>query len=528
MPEDSSSPPESSPPAARRVSRLPRGLLALVQLALAFVILVSANYLSSTHHHTRDLTKHGDFTLSSLTTNLLRSELLTERQQPARIIMLVSRSSPHYARLRALVEEYARVGQEALSVEFVDPIHNTDRALELSDAYSHVILEEFFIIDATPAPADPPAEDEGEAPAPAPNGTKPAAHHLQFVALKDMLVFRNEPSGTRRLIGYRDEDVLSSALLAAAEGTPRRLYFLADKSQLQDASENTPWAVLRDNLRRQNILLEPLKLSEVEAIPGDAEGLALVAPQYDLDQREMGILQDYWNRPQAALLVLLDPAYRPRNLQAFLRQHGVRMRNDRIITTRNGRRLSDVPATFTFGPQLNQINTELRGKSTTFEGSTASLEVEENADRLINRRILPVPLIEASLRYWGETRYQEENPEFDPGEDTGPPLYLAAAVTRGNATSDETASQTSRMVVVSNVDFLHPNNQYREQDDFLTNSAHWLLNREDLIGVGPQPLKNYKLNLIPEQVSFVDRLNLFILPAAFLLVALLVANARRS
>jgi len=515
--------PDSKP---RRASRLPAGIFGVVQLVLAGVILIAANYLSSTQHRTRDLTRNKEFTLSSLTTNLLESELVSKRTEPIKLTMVVSKSSPHYRRLRLLTEEYKRAGGEALQIEMVDPIRDTDRALEISDSYdSYVIMEDFFIVDASQAAEKPSATPAPEGPAPPPAAK---GNHVRFIPVKEMLVFRNESAtGTRRLIGYRDEDALSAAILAAAEGTPRLIYFLADKSQLQDASDNTPWAVLSENLRRQNITLAPLKLADIESIPDDAEGLALVAPEYDLDEREMKMLEAYWSRPRAALLVILDPAYRPRNLQAFLRQHGVRMRNDRIITMRNDRRVSDVPTTFTFGPKLNQINTELRGKSTTFEGSAASLEVEEDADRLVNRRILPVPLIEASLRFWGETRYQEENPTFDPTEDTSAPLYLAAAVTRGNATGEKSANETSRMVVVSTIDFLYPNNQYREQIDFLTNSAHWLINREELMGVGPQPIQNFKLNLVPEQVAFVNRINLFLIPGALLLAALAVGHARR-
>lgn len=517
--------------APRPVRKVPFGIMAVVQVALAGFILLCANYLSGTNHSTRDLTQNSEFTLSSLTTNLLESDEVAKRDQPVKIMMLVARSSPHHARLRAMLEEYARVGKDGLEVEFIDPVHDTDRALEITDSYGQVITEEFFIIDATPAATASEADDEEtseEAEAVPSPSRDDQMRHTRFVTLRDMLVFREDMQGARRMVGYQDEDLLSSAILSAVEGTPRVMYFLADKSQLQDASENTPWAVLRMHLAKQNILLQPLRISDVETIPADAEGLALVAPQYDLDDREIEMLREYWLRPQSALFVILDPLYRPRNLQAFLRQHGVRMRDDRIITVRNGQRVSSVPATFTYGPQLNRINSELRGKATTFDGISASLEVEENADRLINRRILPVPLIEASARYWGETKYDEENPEFDPVEDTRPPLYLAAAVTRGNANDDEGATQTSRMVVISNVTFLHPQNQYREQSDFITNSAHWLLNREDLMGVGPQPMRNYKLNLVTEQVNFVNRFNLFILPGLFLLVALFVVHARRA
>ena len=525
---------KNTDPKPRRRSRIPYGILSAIQLVLAGFIVLAANYLSSANHKTRDLTKHGDFTLSSLTTNLLTSDLISEREDPIKVTMMVSKSSLHYARLRKLTEEYKRVAGDMMEIEFVDPVRDTDRAQEISDAYnSYIIFEDFFIVDATPKPktAEETAESSDEttaetSPAKAEPKTKPK-NHVRFVPVKEMLVFRNDPDGQRRRIAYRDEDLLSAAILAAAEGTPRLIYFLSDKSQLKNSGANSPWTVLSENLRRQNVTLQPIKLSNIESIPDDAEGLALVAPEYDLDEREMDILLEYWERPRAALMVILNPAYRPRNLQSFLRQHGVRMRNDRIITLRNDRRVSDVPVTFTYGAQTNQINTDLQGESTTFEGSSASLEVEENAARLLNRRILPIPLIEASTRFWGETRYQEESPTFDPTEDTKHPLYLAAAVTRGNATGEEETHETSRMVVISNTDFLHPNNQYRAQIDFITNSTHWLINREDLIGVGPQPIQKFKLNLVPEQVSFVNRINLFIIPGLFLLAALVVANARR-
>ena len=501
------------------VQRIPFGIMALIQLALAAFVLVCANYLSGTNHRTWDLTQNRDFSLSSLTENLLESSTIQNRTNPVRVIMLVARTSPHYSRLRAVLEEYDRKGGDGLEVEFVDPVHDTDRALELTDTYGQIITEEFFIVDASPGNGD--AEEAG-----AP--TKVAASHIRFIPLNEMLVHRNDTRGIRRLMGYQDEDLISTAILSAVEGSPRVVYFLADKSQLQDSSENTPWAVLRRHLQRQNILLQPLRISEMDAIPENAEGVAIVAPEYDLDEREMQIVQDYWLRPGAALLVILDPLYRPRNLQSFLRQHGVRMRDDRIITVRNGQRISEVPVTFTFAPELNRINAELRGKATTFDGVSASLEVEENADRLVNRRILPVPLIEASPKFWGETKYIEENPDFDPVEDTRPPLYLAAAVTRGNPGENEALPQTSRMVVISNAAFLNPQNQYREQRDFLGNSAHWLLGREELMGIGPLPVRNYKLNLIDSEVAFVNRFNLFIVPGIFLFIALIVARARRS
>ena len=116
----------------------------------------------------------------------------------------------------------------------------------------------------------------------------------------------------------------------------------------------------------------------------------------------------------------------------------------------------------------------------------------------------------------------------NPAPEANQALTLGAAVIRGNATNDETADLTSRMVVLSNSSFLHPQRLRAEQVDFLRNSANWLIGREELIGIGPQPIKRYKLNLIASQVSFINRLTIFLIPGALLLTGLAIWNVRRT
>ena len=84
------------------------------------------------------------------------------------------------------------------------------------------------------------------------------------------------------------------------------------------------------------------------------------------------------------------------------------------------------------------------------------------------------------------------------------------------------------MVVMSNSSFLHPQRIRAEQVDFLRNSANWLIGREDLIGVGPRPVKRYKLNLVASQVTFVNRLNVFLIPGLLLLLGFIIWNLRRA
>ncbi|MBT8045108.1 MAG: hypothetical protein KJO79_09170, partial [Verrucomicrobiae bacterium] len=145
-----------------------------------------------------------------------------------------------------------------------------------------------------------------------------------------------------------------------------------------------------------------------------------------------------------------------------------------------------------------------------------------------NKRVHPIALIEASEGWWGETRYQAENPVFNREEDTAPPLYLAAAVLRGQATSDDTANLVSKMVVIANTDFLKTRKTRPEQADFVKSSVNWLVGREDLIGIGPKKLHRHKITILDAHNTFVSRVVLIFLPATALLVSLVVWNVRRA
>ena len=136
------------------------------------------------------------------------------------------------------------------------------------------------------------------------------------------------------------------------------------------------------------------------------------------------------------------------------------------------------------------------------------------------RQIVPLSLITASARYFARP--------LDGSDPIPGPHHLGASVSRGNERNDALAEDTSRMVIVANSNFLKPRERHKEHIDFLRNSTNWLIGREELMGIGPKPVKHYKLLLAAEKVSFVNKLNLFFIPGAFLLAAVFVWNARRA
>ena len=83
-------------------------------------------------------------------------------------------------------------------------------------------------------------------------------------------------------------------------------------------------------------------------------------------------------------------------------------------------------------------------------------------------------------------------------------------------------------MVIANTDFLDPKQQRAENIDFLASSVNWLVNRQSLAGIGPRSLGTYKLPILDAQVSFINRVNLFFLPAFLIVIGAFIWSSRRA
>jgi hypothetical protein len=508
-------------PPPQPVKKLGLGVRAVLQIVFAILSLVFIYYLAFTYQTRKDLSERSDFTVSEATENLLRSSGVMDREEPIKIIAALRKSSPHYSRLRPVVDEYERLSKGKVKLEYLDPIRDKDRAFEIQNNYGDLLADklfedDIFIIDARKGASANSVE-----------ATEDVTSHLRYLPASSMVISRTDINNQRRIVGYQDEDLLSSMLQSAIEGKPRIMYLVEDKSDLEVTAAGSPLQVISEALQKQNIYLLPLKISQVDRIPENAEGLVIVAPEYDFEPKEIEVLESYWKRPSSAIIAYLNPTTRPVNLRAFLRKNGVTPRDDRIIRTRNGRTENQVLATFTVGAGLG-VNGSLEMKSVPFEGRVGSLEVREGAEDLVANRIQAYSLIETAPDFWGETDYKKANPKYDDDSDYSGPLSIGAAVIRGNANSDNTAPNISKMIVLSTSDFLDPARLGNEQLDFVKNSTYWLLGREELMGIGPRSLQRRKLNLIKDDIKFLSNIVLFFIPVGLFLVAMFVWNIRRA
>jgi hypothetical protein len=514
MTEASTEPKKAKP--ARPLNRWGIGTLSLLQIVFLAAALIALNYLAAHHFKRADLSREGNYTLSSATQRYLQDPVVRDRETPMRWIMAFRRSSPFYERVRVIAEEYERLSNGKIRLEIVDPLRSADRTQEVTAAYGLPLTQDLIVMDAR--------SDDGPVSTMDAEGNNILHPNVKLIVADDMAVYTTS-GGQRRITGFQGEDVLTARLVESIEGRARKMVFLSDKSRLDAEGENSPMKSLHDTLLFQNVELRGVSLSGLQEIPADAEGVALVAPKYDFTDEEIAVLDRYWNRPRAAMLVLLRAGDVPPKLRTFLRGYGITPRRDRVISQLENRINTEARGTFTYGVDFIK---DLAGQTTTFEGASSSIEVREGAEDLMNRQINPIGLVQAAEGFWGETKFGEKDVAFDEREDNKAPLYLAASVTRGAASDDRFAADTSRMVVIASTDFLTQEKQRAENIDFLASSVNWLMDRQSLAGIGPRSLGTYKLPILDAQVSFINRVNLFFLPAFLLLTGALIWTSRRA
>ncbi|MDB6077834.1 MAG: hypothetical protein JWO82_1581, partial [Akkermansiaceae bacterium] len=427
---------------------------------------------------------------------------------------------------RALGEQYEQISNGKVKLSLLDPIRSPDATEKKITEYGSVFkstykrsifTHDLIVVDARTK------EEQAAAAGKAGNNA-----HIRFIESDSMVQYSTDDrNNARKPTGYLGEDSITTALLKAIEGNPRKLYYIADKSAVAQGGEGSTWANFEGVMQSRNLMPERINIAGLTAIPEDASAVAIIGPAYDFTAEELKVLEDYWNRPRSSLLVTVSAAETPARFRAFLRNLGVTPRHDRVVGSKGGEISTVVVGQFAKGMNFTK---DFWDQTVVFEGSTCSLEVrDQNAEDLNTRKIVPYALIETDKDgYWGETDFGQGNPEFDPQRDNKPPLRLAAAVIRGAATDDKLAGEISRMVVISNTDFLDPARFSSIHRDFLASSVDWMIGREQLIGQGPRSFGTYKLPLLDSQVSFINRVNLMFLPAFALLAGAIVWSSRRA
>src|SRR5437764_1963765 len=358
----------------KKIRRVRIGFNVLAQIVLVLFLVAMVNSIAFKHYARWDFSRDQKYALSDKT-----KRFLDTLKGKMRITVFFPPSTPIATDVQNLLTEYQYAGKGKVDIEHIDPERNLSRAKELFDKYKVVTDEPLLVVDY-----------EGR------NKTVKASEMADID--QSGMALGEGP----RVAAFKGEQALTSALMDLVEGKKNVLGYVVGHKE-PPLSGQSPVSVLKTFIENENIKFQELNFFEVGAVPADMKAILITGPQYDLSDREMKMLREFWDK-QGRIVLLLDPAAKTPKLLAFLNELGVKVNDDRLMVfIRTGIEelalTRDVQAHFLDTP----ITKRLANAQMIVFGGTCSLTLEPDRVRAANIHV--EPLLQAEKEYFAEKDY---------------------------------------------------------------------------------------------------------------------------
>lgn len=497
--------PAAQPPRAKSrtpsVDRPAIAITVLVQVVLVLLIIGMLNLVSFNHFLRWDFSRNKTYALSSQTKNVLKR--LGDRNERVQAIVFFPTQPGLTNDVLNLLREYEFASDRHLSLESVT-LRNLARARQLAEQYKFGGNDNIIILDY-----------KGK---------------TKFVNATDTVDLDSQTQAVRY---FKGEEAVTSALIELTDEKQNKLYMVQGHGETDVDTEMA--SEFKNYLGRQNIKIEKINLSNVDAVPQEATGVLLFGPQNDLTEREVKLLSDYWRERKGRIIALLNPQAKTARLDAFLTGEGVTPQHDRVLRTRMFQKAGtneivngiDMNPGGTFLPSGKAISRDLAAQDVQFLGATQSFAIDLSKAQKEGNRI--TNLVESMDGYWGETDLAGGSQVFfDANADHAGPLTLAVAVEKGGIEDARVKVETARMVLVGNFGFATDQGVQLSQIglDFAMNAINWAFNRELISGIPPKPKEAVKLSLSDEKLNTLAATVMLYIPALIGALGVLVWGVR--
>lgn len=468
----------------------------------AGVLLVAAlvgfvNYFGFKYYQRFDWTRDEIYSLSEKSLGVLDA-----LDRDVEVIVFMRPESELYGPTRELLARYA-ARSPRVRVRTVDPEKNLVEAQQLVDRYQVRSLDVVVF-------------DRGD-----------DRRVVEEADLADYDYSALQFGGAPEMTGFQGEERFTGALLELAEARKPTILFTTGhgEASLDDLS-GRGLSSAQELLGRENVEMRPWPTLGEAEVPAGTDLLVVAGPTSGFVAPELALLSRYLERG-GRLLVLLDPTLGERGLVEtglgdWLAGHGVRVGEDIVIDPAN-------PLPF-FGAET--IFVQATGEHPIVRPlAQARVPVILPLARSVAAGEAPAgvevtTLLETSAEGWGERDLANLGAVArDPSDLAGPvPLAVAVApaVERadrspggleeeelgGMAEGEEAAAAGGkpgwRLVVFGDSDFA-TNAQLASAGNptLLANTVNWLVERQQLLGIGPKRPEQVRLSLTSSQIRWV-------------------------
>ena len=461
----------------------------MASCAALLALVVMVNYLAGRHFKRYQWMADERYRLSPMTLKML--EALTNQ---VKVVVFFDPGNELFGSVKGLIKEY-RLACPRLEVEFVDYVHAPGRAELVKTQYKIVSAadENFVIFECS--------------------GKLPRIVYERELFDYDLSgVFAGREA---KRTGFKGEQFFTSAIVGVTDPKPVKAYYLQGHGEHKPDSEDdtTGYYKFARVLQDKNILIEPLSLLTNE-MPADCQMLIIAGPRQTLSAQELEKIDDYLNHGGRAFILLMNPGITgvKSGLERTLANWGVEV-GDRLVTDESQAKAGHTEVLYVSNFGQHAIVRPLVGSRL---GMVLPHAVRQSA--AASRTADAAKVMELAF---SSERGKEAN-------GTNGVIPLMVAVEKGAIPGVAADRGSTRMVVVGDSFCLA--NAPIELDanrDFENLAVNWLLDRSQLLAIGPRPVREYKISLTQSQMRAVRWILLAGLPGAVLLPGLLVWARRR-
>jgi ABC-type uncharacterized transport system involved in gliding motility auxiliary subunit len=351
-----------------------------------------------------------------------------------------------------------------------------------------------------------------------------------------------------KLTGFKGEEAFTSAILALVEKKkPKVLFTTGHREASLDDFSPKGLSQIKDLLGKENLDLQPWASLGQKEVPADAALVVIAGPTSSFLPPELEVLAKYLDGG-GRLLVLLDPdlgsggTLAKTGLEPWLAGYGVEVGDDIVVDPSSTLPFYGAETIFVKATGAHPIVDSL---------AQANVPAIFALARSIGKGKPPAgaettTLLETSSDGWGETDLAHLGAVAKDAKDVAGPVSLAVAVAAAGpkpppGSDEEDLEQAEappaakpgegpkwRLVVFGDSDFA-TNGELTNVGNptLLANALDWMIERKNLLGIGPKKPEQVHLSLTQGQLASLTWFVLGGLPALAILAGVTVYFKRR-
>lgn len=469
----------------------------VIGFVAAAAILVMLNYISQNFFFMRRFVSTDNrLELSPQTMGLLKSVT-----NEIRVTLYYDRNDPLYRTVGALLNEY-HLANPRLTVETVDYTSSPAEAQRIKAQYKldSPTDKNLVIFDCAGRVKMV-------------NGDSMMDYTPERVPNKEELEFRKRP------VAFKGEMICSALLLGVTNPKPLKASYLIGHGEhaLSSGDEPTGYLKFASGVVLQNFVqIEPLSLLGTNTVPADCGVLIIAGPTKPLAETELAKIEQYLEEGGRLLMLFnYETAEKEIGMEKLLAKWGVNVTSHKLVDEQNSLRGKDVVVRgFSKHPVVNAL-----------QASSIHVIWPREISRLESATAAADAPTVDEIALTGPGTVVDGEAASAPK-----PRSIAVALEKGAVKAINNGRGTTRMVVAGDSIFL--GNQLLDSAanrDFQSYALNWLLDRTQLLeGPGPKKVTEFTMAMTRSQLKSANAILLLGMPAAVLLLGLIVRWQRRN